>query len=97
MALSGFEIAMGGITSIPITGGLIFLGYKGFGERNLDTSKLKPKKSVQVKKSTESKNPTDSKKPNENKKRSETNNKSKETQNSVKTTKVDASIKSIEN
>ena len=44
MALSGFEIAMGGITSIPVVGGLIFLGYKSFGESSLDTSKLKPKK-----------------------------------------------------
>ena len=44
MALSGFEIAVGGITSIPVLGGLIFLGYKAFGEKNLDTSKLKPKK-----------------------------------------------------
>ena len=41
MALSGFEIAMGGITSIPVVGGLIFLGYKSFGESSLDASKLK--------------------------------------------------------
>ena len=44
MALSGFEIAVGGIASAPVLGGLIFLGYKAFGEKNLDTSKLKPKK-----------------------------------------------------
>ena len=44
MALSGFEIAVGGITSIPVLGGLVLLGYKAFGEKNLDTSKLKPKK-----------------------------------------------------
>ena len=44
MALSGLEIAIGGITSIPVVGGLVFLGYKTFGEKNLDTSKLKPKK-----------------------------------------------------
>mgnify|MGYP000303379008 CR=1 FL=1 len=44
MALSEFEIAMGGLTSIPLVGGLIFLGYKSFGESSLDTSKLKPKK-----------------------------------------------------
>ena len=44
MALSGFEIAMGGVTSIPVLGGLIFLGFKAFGEKNLDASKLKPKK-----------------------------------------------------
>ena len=49
MALSGFEIAIGGITSIPVTGGLIFLGYKAFGEKNLDASKFKPKKPVQAK------------------------------------------------
>ena len=44
MALSGFEIAVGGVASAPVLGGLIFLGYKAFGEKNLDTSKLKPKK-----------------------------------------------------
>ena len=44
MALSNFEIAVGGITSIPILGGLVFLSYKAWGERNLDVSKLKPKK-----------------------------------------------------
>ena len=50
MALSGFEIAMGGITSIPVVGGLIFLGYKSFGESSLDASKLKPKQQTAVKK-----------------------------------------------
>ena len=44
MSLSGFEIAVGGITSIPLTSGLVFLGYKIFGEQRLDTSNLKPKK-----------------------------------------------------
>ena len=52
MALSGFEIAMGGITSIPVVGGIIFLGYKSFGENSLDTSKLKPKQKTTVKKET---------------------------------------------
>ena len=52
MALSGFEIAMGGITSIPVIGGLIFLGYKSFGESSLDASKLKPKQKTTVKKET---------------------------------------------
>ena len=52
MALSGFEIAMGGITSIPVVGGLIFLGYKSFGESSLDASKLKPKQKITVKKET---------------------------------------------
>ena len=49
MALSGFEIAMGGITSIPVVGGLIFLGYKSFGESSLDASKLKPKQKTAAK------------------------------------------------
>ena len=44
MALSGFEIAVGGLFSIPVVGGLVFLGYKVWGEKNLDASKLKPKK-----------------------------------------------------
>ena len=52
MALSGFEIAMGGIASIPVIGGLIFLGYKSFGESSLDTTKLKPKQKTAVKKET---------------------------------------------
>ena len=52
MALSGFEIAMGGITSIPVVSGLIFLGYKSFGESSLDASKLKPKQKTTVKKET---------------------------------------------
>ena len=50
MLLSNFEIAVGGIMSIPVVGGLVFLGYKSFGEKNLDTSKLKPKKVVAKKK-----------------------------------------------
>ena len=62
MALSGFEIAIGGITSIPVTGGLIFLGYKAFGEKNLDASKLKPKKPGPAKKADSPKLTPDSKK-----------------------------------
>ena len=52
MALSEFEIAIGGIASIPVMGGLIFLGYKSFGESSLDASKLKPKQKPAVKKET---------------------------------------------
>ncbi len=52
MALSEFEIAIGGLTSIPVVGGLIFLGYKSLGEGSLDTSKLKPKKNTAVAKGT---------------------------------------------
>ena len=52
MALSEFEIAIGGLTSIPVVGGLIFLGYKSLGESSLDTSKLKPKKKTAVAKVT---------------------------------------------
>ena len=48
MALSEFEIVIGGLTSIPVVGGLIFLGYKSLGESSLDTSKLKPKKKTAV-------------------------------------------------
>ncbi len=44
MALNNFEIAVGGLTSIPAIGGLVFLSFKTWGERNLDASKLKPKK-----------------------------------------------------
>ena len=62
MALSGFEIAIGGITSIPVTGGLIFLGYKAFGEKNLDASKFKHKKPAQAKKAEPTKVTPESKK-----------------------------------
>ena len=62
MALSGFEIATGGITSIPVTATLIFLGYKAFGEKNLDTTKYKPKKPVQTKKAGPSKETSESEK-----------------------------------
>ena len=44
MSLSGFEIAAGGITSIPLTSSLVLLLYKAFGEKRLDTTKLKLKK-----------------------------------------------------
>ena len=50
MALNEFEIAIGGVTSIPVMGGLIFIGYKSFGESSLDISKLKPKKKQVVNK-----------------------------------------------
>ena len=52
MALSEFEIAIGCITSVPVVGGLIFLGFKSFGEKSLDTSKLKPKEKPVAKKET---------------------------------------------
>lgn len=72
MALSGFEIATGGITSIPVTAALIFLGYKAFGEKNLDDSKYKPKKPVQTKKAVPSKETSEPKKNNVSKKDSDT-------------------------
>ena len=50
MPLSGFEIAVGGITSIPVVSGLVLLGYKAFGEKALDSSKLKPKAKPPAKK-----------------------------------------------
>ena len=61
MALTGFEIAIGGITSIPVTAGLIFLGFKTFGEKNLDTTKFKPKKAAQPKKADPTKETSKSK------------------------------------
>ena len=44
MSLSGFEIAVGGIASIPVTSGLCLLLYKTLGESHLDESKIKSKK-----------------------------------------------------
>ena len=72
MALSGFEIATGGITSIPVTAALIFLSYKAFGEKNLDTTKYKPKKPVQTKKAGPSKETSESKKTDVSKKDTDT-------------------------
>ena len=72
MALSGFEIATGGITSIPVTAALIFLSYKAFGEKNLDTTKYKPKKPVQTKKAGPSKETSESKKTDVSKKETDT-------------------------
>ena len=73
MALSGFEIATGGITSIPVTATLIFLGYKAFGEKNLDATKYKPKKPVQTKKAGPSKETSESEKADVSKKDTDTN------------------------
>ena len=50
MPLSGFEIAVGGIASIPVVSGLVLLGYKAFGEKGLDSSMLKPKAKPPAKK-----------------------------------------------
>ena len=44
MSLSGFEISVGGATSIPLISSLVLLLYKAFGEKGLGASKLKPKK-----------------------------------------------------
>ena len=44
MSLSGFEIAVGGITSIPLTSSLILLLYKAFGEKGQASTKLKVRK-----------------------------------------------------
>ncbi len=52
MSLSGFEISVGGITSIPLTSSLILLLYKAFGEKRLDASKLKPKVATKAMPST---------------------------------------------
>ena len=68
MALSDFEIDIGGITSVPVTGGIIFLGYKSFGQKNFDSSKFKPKKPAQAKKAEPAKVTSESKKPVETKK-----------------------------
>ena len=43
MALTGFEISVGGVLSIPVVAGLTFLGFKTWGEKSLDASKYKPK------------------------------------------------------
>ena len=44
MSLSEFEIAAGGIISIPLSSSLFLLLYKAFGEKRLDISNLKPEK-----------------------------------------------------
>ena len=46
MALSQFETILGGITSIPVLSGSIYLAYKAFGEKALDPGKTAKKKST---------------------------------------------------
>ena len=46
MALLGFEMSVGGISSIPGSAGLVDLACKSWGEKNLDSSRLKPKLAV---------------------------------------------------
>ena len=52
MALSQFEIAVGGITSVPVLAGSIYILYQTFGAKALDTEKvdkLKPSPKVSAK------------------------------------------------
>ena len=64
MSLSGFEIAVGGITSIPLTSSLVLLLYKAFGENQLDVSKPKVNKvATKTMPSTSTKAKTDNKTP----------------------------------
>ena len=44
MSLSGFEIGVGGVTSIPIKSSLVLLLDKAFGEKPLGASKIKANK-----------------------------------------------------
>ena len=91
MALTGFEIAIGGITSIPVTAGLVFLGYKIFGEKQLDVSKLKPKKVTQPKKAEPTKETSKSKKSDDLKKDSD------KTKSGAKTKSVNVEKNTTEN
>ena len=52
MSLSGFEISVGGITSIPLTSSLVLLLYKAFGEKRMGMSKLKEKVTAKAAPST---------------------------------------------
>ena len=98
MALSNFEIAIGGLTSIPVVGGLIFLGYKSVGENSLDTSKLKPRKKPAVAKGTptpDKKNPEAKNQKREKKINTTTTNKEKTSAGEQpKSTKEETSISS---
>ena len=44
MSLSQFEIAVGGITSVPLMSSLVLVLYKSFGEKRLDIAGLAQKK-----------------------------------------------------
>ena len=44
MSLSQFEIAVGGITSVPLMSSLVLVLYKSFGEKRLDIAGLTQKK-----------------------------------------------------
>ncbi|BEV36403.1 hypothetical protein CREGCYN_12150 [Synechococcus sp. M16CYN] len=50
MALTSFEIAVGGVTAIPVISGLVFLTYKGFLEKNLDISRPETREPIVNKK-----------------------------------------------
>ena len=52
MSLSGFEISVGGITSIPLTSSFVLLLYKAFGEKRMGMSKLKEKVTAKAAPST---------------------------------------------
>ena len=43
MSLSQFEIAVGGITSVPLISSLVLVVYKSFGEKRLDIAGLTQK------------------------------------------------------
>ena len=43
MSLSQFEIAVGGITSVPLMSSLVLVLYKSFGEKRLDIAGLTQK------------------------------------------------------
>ena len=43
MSLSQFEVAVGGISSIPVLSAIIFGLYKGMGEKNLVSTQTKKK------------------------------------------------------
>ena len=46
MALTSLEIAVGGIASIPVVAGSVFLGFKTFGEKALDPGKTAKQKTI---------------------------------------------------
>ena len=48
MSLSQFEVAVGGISSIPVLSAIIFGLYKGMGEKNLVSTQTKKNTTVKT-------------------------------------------------
>ncbi|MAS28900.1 MAG: hypothetical protein CMN97_11755 [Synechococcus sp. NAT40] len=63
MSLSQFEVAVGGISSIPVLSAIIFGLYKGMGEKNLVSTQTKKKTTATTTAKSSAKNTKGDQKP----------------------------------